>query len=63
MAKPHSVPTGDMSHLNKYKADMEEIAGQWNGDESGLQEDRANAALEAIEHLNALQELFKELNY
>jgi len=35
--------------LEKLKSDLEEIAGEWNGDEPGLLEDRAHIALEAIE--------------
>jgi hypothetical protein len=34
---------------------FEEIAGQWNGDESGRGEDRAHIALEIIELLKELQ--------
>lgn len=48
--------------MDKLKKEMEEIAGSWNGDESGLAEDRAHAALEVIEHIDAIEELLKELN-
>ena len=48
--------------MDKLKKEMEEIAGAWNGDESGAGEDRAHAALEVIEHIDAIEELLKELN-
>lgn len=35
----------------------EEIAGEWNGDESGSQEDRAMQAREIIEKVDELIEL------
>jgi len=48
--------------MDKLKEEMEEIAGAWNGDNPGLAEDRAHAALEVIEHIDAIEELLKELN-
>lgn len=48
--------------LDKLEAILEEIAGQWNGDESGLQEDMAHASLEAIEKIKELKVLLDELN-
>ena len=50
-------------YLQKIKKDMEEIAGQWDGDDPGAEEDRAHAAMEAIEHIDQLEELLKELDY
>ena len=47
--------------LAKLKEALEEIAGEWNGDESGLQEDRAHASQEAIEKIKELEELLTEL--
>ena len=49
--------------LKQWKADMEEIAGQWNGDKPGMAEDRAHAALEAIAAIEKLEELLNELGY
>ncbi len=48
--------------LNKLKEYMEEIAGQWNGDESGSQEDNAHIALEVIEKIDEIEKLLEELN-
>lgn len=42
--------------LDLLKKKMEEIAGAWNGDESGLQEDRAHAALDVIKAVNTIEE-------
>lgn len=43
---------------------MEEIMGQWNGDEPGLGKDRAMAAQDIIESVREIQEnlLFLEEN-
>ena len=46
--------------LLKWKEHFEEIAGNWNGDESGLAEDNATHALEVLEHINGLLELIEE---
>lgn len=48
--------------LDKLAETLEEIAGQWNGDESGSQEDMAHAANDAIEKIQELKELLEELN-
>jgi hypothetical protein len=50
-----------MEYLLKLKARMEEISGMWNGDESGLAEDRAHIADEIIAEVDKLIELLKEL--
>lgn len=47
--------------LDKLAEYLEEISGEWNGDESGLQEDRAHASQEAIEKIKELKELLDEL--
>ena len=39
----------------------EEIAGQWNGDEAGIQEDKANVANNIIESVKNLKELIEEM--
>lgn len=51
------------SYLDKVKKDMEEIAGQWNGDESGAEEERADAAKEVIQNIDRIEQLFTELDY
>mgnify|MGYP001607987940 CR=1 FL=1 len=47
--------------LDSLKSELEDIAGEWNGDESGLQEDRAHASLEAVEKIEELKTLLEEL--
>jgi len=39
----------------------EEIAGEWDGDNSGRKEDRATTAMDMIEHLNEVLEQYKAL--
>jgi hypothetical protein len=48
--------------LKAMKRHMEDIAGQWNGDEPGRDEDRAHAASEAIACIESLEALLEELN-
>jgi hypothetical protein len=48
--------------LRQVRTIMEEITGQWDGDLPGRREDRAHAALEVIEHLDAIEELLTELD-
>ena len=43
--------------LKQLKKDLEEIAGQWNGDNPGIQEDDASIANEVIEKINEIKEL------
>jgi len=38
-----------------------EISGEWNGDESGTEEDRANIAIETMEHIELIKENLREL--
>jgi len=47
--------------LQRIKKDAEEIAGQWNGDEAGEQEDKAHFANEVIETIDSLLELLEEM--
>ena len=51
-----------MEQLLKMRKTFEEIAGSWNGDESGSAEEMAHASIEGIDHINALIEVLKELN-
>lgn len=39
----------------------EEIAGQWNGDESGIQEDKAHIAEDIVDSVKNLKELLEEM--
>ncbi len=48
-------------HLSDIIEWAEEIAGEWNGDEPGSQEDRANQALEIIEKVTELKELINDM--
>lgn len=40
---------------------MQELSGQWNGDESGRLEDQAHICDEVIEHIDQIEVLLKEL--
>ncbi len=42
--------------------EMEDIRGQWNGDEPGYMEDQANIATDIIEKALELKKLINELN-
>lgn len=48
--------------LLKLIKECEEIAGNWNGDEPGYQEEQAHIANEIIEKSNELINLINELN-
>lgn len=50
-----------MDSLIEIKKYAEEIAGEWNGDESGIQEDKAHIAGEIIEKIDELNQLLAEL--
>lgn len=50
-----------LSAIDHLVVDMEEMAGEWNGDESGLKEDRAHLANDIIEASNNLKKLLEEL--
>lgn len=45
------------------KKDMEEIQSEWNGDDSGLKEENAQYAEDAIEKIDELVEVLKVLGY
>lgn len=51
-----------LESLQAIKDEMLGIMGEWNGDESGRQEDNANIAEEVVENINKIDELLKELN-
>ena len=42
---------------------MDEVAGQWNGDEGGKLEEDAQVAKEALEKVEELENILKELGY
>lgn len=42
--------------------EFEEIAGEWNGDESGLQEERSTSAKEIAEKAQELRGLLDDFN-
>ena len=48
-----------MDSLKKIKDWAEEISGEWNGDESGSQEERAGQANDILEAITNLEELIK----
>jgi len=48
--------------LKDIKAEAEQVAGEWNGDEPGVLEDRANIAGDILEAVKNLEELLAELN-
>lgn len=47
--------------IAELKEKMEQIAGEWNGDEAGLQEERAEIALDVITKLEEVEDLLAEL--
>lgn len=56
--------TGEQFQISNIKDTIEwaeAISGEWNGDESGSQEDRAHCADEIIEKLNEVCELILEM--
>jgi hypothetical protein len=62
MTQDKEMELGFMSlDLARIKKDAERIAGEWNGDESGQQEEKAQCATEVIETINTLENLLQEL--
>ena len=49
----------DLAHIKTY---AEEIAGSWNGKESGRAEERADIANDMIDKVDELRKLLAELN-
>jgi hypothetical protein len=47
--------------LGEIRKEAMEIAGQWNGEDSGLAEDRAEKAQDILEAIQNLEELISEL--
>ena len=50
-----------LEHLKALVIEAREISGSWNGDEAGLQEDRAHAADEICDKLAEIKELIQFL--
>ena len=48
--------------LGQIKADANEAVSNWNGEDSGLAEDRANLGEDILEAVKNLEELLTELN-
>jgi hypothetical protein len=51
-----------MDYLKQLKSQLETIASNWNGDESGIAEERSFAAVEGISAVNTLLLILEELN-
>ena len=49
-------------NLTKLKKELERIAGQWNGDNSGIGEERSADANEALSLIKELEIRLKSLN-
>jgi len=48
--------------LKNLKETLNEIAGEWDGDESGIKEDRCHASSEGLELIEKLEAILEELN-
>lgn len=46
-----------MDSIQQIKKYAEEVSGNWNGDESGLQEEKAQLANDVLEAVKNLEEL------
>lgn len=66
LGKATNGETQNMSDYEKVMRHLRtrcnEISGEWNGDESGKQEDRAHAADELLELLENVDSIVKELD-
>lgn len=51
-----------LQYLMKIREWAEDVEGQWNGDESGIQEDRAMLARDIKEKVDELQELLDKMD-
>lgn len=49
-------------HIEMLKKYAEEVAGEWNGDEAGIAEERASVARDVIEKCDELLPLVEEFN-
>jgi len=49
------------NELKKLKEYFEDVASNWNGDESGIGEDRGAAAYEALDLISEIEDILLEL--
>ena len=47
--------------LNELEVEMRQITSEWNDDESGAKEDRANVEQDILESIRNIKELLTEL--
>ena len=50
-----------MEYLKMLKSQLEGISSNWNGDDSGVAEERSSYAEEGIFLINKLEDILKEL--
>lgn len=50
-----------MDYLKQLKLQLNGIDSNWNGDESGLAEERSTASIEALEQIEILEEILEEI--
>jgi hypothetical protein len=62
MIKLETYTPPNMDSIKVIKKWATNIAGEWNGDESGQQEDRANCAGEILEKAEELEKLISEMD-
>lgn len=60
LKKKEELHNSNMDSLKEIKAYAGNVAGQWNGDESGIQEDNASIAEEVLEAVKNLEELLNQ---
>ena len=51
-----------MKTLKEIKEYAEQIAGEWNGDDAGVEEDNSNTAEDILEAVKNLEELLTEIH-
>jgi hypothetical protein len=59
LSKEEAIMGFGILEINTIQKWAEEVAGEWNGDESGSQEDRAMQAEDIIEKCKELKELLE----
>jgi len=59
--KIYKITDKKMKTLNEIKKEAEDIMGQWNGDNAGVDEDNANIAGDILEAVKNLEELLAEI--
>jgi hypothetical protein len=56
-----SRPLLEDNFLDGIRVWAESISGHWDGDNSGIEEDRAHIAQDIVETVNKLEEIIEEL--